>query len=469
MAQTSKREEDSVLAWTLLILGVVALFVGMIWLVGSHLVVYYFTPVLDVLAAPYRWLPRSAVGTIPADLDATLILYRAYPNRIALLDWLGYCNVALRPAAVAFLGVAALLFFRQVRKVERSRLNKKMSPERLAEDMITVFTDIAPVVKIQKALIDDRLPGWRRQTFPDEFLRQARVGGKPVLVMDEASERLDDPNADRDSQLIVHPERLDQHLQADRIIQVGDERLLQKRYLGRQIVNLMRDMKSKPEDVVFPDRLSDAGKVIFAIMAPYAFGGPAGRAESRRLYDALNLSAFGSPTGMANLSIPLAAETFEKWRAHPLARNLAKIHHWEYTFLFGLLKQARRNGKFGPWSFIWIKPTDRVMFYVLDSEGRETPHTEGAMSFSQSEFELRCARLGYLPIRRRDDNTFEHIVLSKYVHQGLTEEWEAWRSGADENEDWWQKNDVWRSSNSAILDAFASINAAPPPPPTGDN
>ncbi|WP_454740478.1 secretion/conjugation apparatus DotM-related subunit [Cupriavidus necator] len=468
MAQP-KKEEDGVLSWGLLILGTIAIFGGLIWMVGSHLVVYYFTPVLDLFATPYHWLPRSVVGTTPADLNATYTLYRAYPNRIGLLDWISYCNVALRPAAIAFFGVAAVLFLRQVRKVERSRLNAKMTPERLAEDMITVFTDIAPVVKIQKALIDDRLPGWRRQTFPDEFLRGARAGGKPILVVDEASDSVDIPNADRDSQLTVHAERLEQHLQADRVIAVGGEQLVQKRYLGRQIVNLMRDMKRKPEEVVFPDRLSDAGKVIFSIMAPYAFGGPTGRTESRRLYDALNLSAFGSATGMANLSIPLALETFEKWRAHPLVRNLAKIHHWEYTFLFGLLKQARRNGKFGPWSFIWLKPTDRVMFYVLDSEGRETPHTEGALAFSQAEFEVRCARLGYLPIRRREDNTFEHIVLSKYVHQGLTEEWESWRAGADDNEDWWQKADTWRMSSTAIMDAFAAINAAPPPPPPGEH
>src|SRR5690606_764328 len=137
--------------------------------------------------------------------------------------------------------------------------------------------------------------------------------------------------------------------------------------------------------------------------------GKKGKQESQTVIDALNLSAYGSPDGAANVSVPAAQTSFERWRDHKLAQRLARIYHWEHTFLYALLEYAQKSGKIGTWSFIWLKPMDRVMFYCLNTVGRKTPHAESALCFSQHQFERRCAKMAWLPLK----NDYSPRIFSK--------------------------------------------------------
>src|SRR5690606_4883739 len=145
-----------------------------------------------------------------------------------------------------------------------------------------------PVAAIQKELVDDALPGWRRQTFPHELLMAARINKKRVIKADNT----------------IDPVLLSQYLTQYRWKKVKvngkPQRMRVSKYLGRQIVDLALDTKDKK--VVFPDRLSDPGKAVFAILAPYAFGGNDGKRQSKATLDALNMSAYGPKTGSANLA-----------------------------------------------------------------------------------------------------------------------------------------------------------------------
>lgn len=447
MAQN--KQDDGVLTWVFLAAVCLGVMGAMVWLVASHQIVYYGTPVVDALAFPWRLLPLNWTGSIVPDLDFQYNLYRKRPHLISFMDWLGYVNVAFRPWTFLFCIVAIFLFRRQIKHVKQSRMNKRLSPNELATEMMNVFTDIAPVVCIQEKLVRNELPNWARQTFPEEFLRKAKYQKRPVLV----------PDPENGGEM-VDRSRLEGYLQETTKYKHNGVVLQKSVHLGRQIVDIIADSK-KSDGIAFPDRLSDAGKAVFAILAPYAFNATPGKAESQKVSDALNVSAYGSPTGMAKLDVPEAQETFNRWREHPLARKLAKMHPWEYTFLYALLEHAQRSGKIGTWKFIWLKPTDRVLFYALNTVGRKTPHSESSIVFSQLQFERKAARMGLLPI----NNEGKPIIFTKKVIESFEEEWEFWRNGEEDSEDWWMAKDAFDwENNAALTNALKDLNQAPSVP-----
>lgn len=454
----SQREpENGVITWFLIGLicfGVIGI---MIWITGSHAIVFYTAPVLRSMGSIWSLFPDAIAGTAANDIKVLYYVSRRDAAETSFGDWMSFVNLALTPYTYFFAVIAALLFLRQMKSMKSKRLNERLSPGELAGHMMGVFSEIAPVVAIQEKLVANKLPKWSRQVFPEEFIKKARYQGKKVLLPDPDAER-----TDGDRGLLLDESRITGALTETRKYKHQGVTLLRNHFLGRQIVDVIKDSKAaKDKKVVFVDRFSDVGKAIFAILAPYAFGAKKGRDQSRRVIDALNYSAYGTPEGEANLSVPEVAESFNQWRDHPMAARLAKVHHWEHTYLFALLEQARRSGKIGTWSFIWLKPMNRIMFYVLNSCGRKTPHSEAALAFSQFQFEQRVVREGFIPITPDG----KPRIYTRSVVTSLQEEWEAWRKGDDDNENWWQDESLLDiSDNAALMSALNAMNNSPSVP-----
>lgn len=443
-----KPQDDSLAMWLLLGMTCSALLFGLLWLVASHMIVYYLTPVMHALAMPWRWWPTEHARQLVVDLDFNYVLFRRHAAFVSLNDWLSYVNVCLRPWSYAFIVLAITLFFRQVRRTQRRRLNQKLTPKQLALQMMEVFSDIAPVVNLQEKLVSNKLSRWARQQFPEEFLRNLRFQKRSVFVPDESGE------------MALDTDRLRNALTQTRPYVHEGMQLRESPFLGRQLVDITKDAGSK-NNALFVERLSPAGQAVFALLAPYAFGSAKGKAESKRVKDALNYSAFGSPQGIANLSVPEAGSAFETWKNHPLARKLAKIHQWEYTFLMALLEHAQRSGKIGTWNFIWLKPTNRILFYALNTVGRKTPHSESGLAFSQYQYETRVARRGRLPLNK--DGSL--VIFTPRLVDALHEEWVFWRNGDEDTDNWWQEEGLldW-DKNETFINAMRELNAAPPVP-----
>jgi len=453
MSQPGKNN-DSVASWVFLGVCCMGIMGFMLWLVASHLIVYYLTPIVDAMAFPWRLLPASMTGNIVPDLDFNYLLFRRKPHLIGIIDWVSYVNTALRPWSVAFAGLGVLMLMRQSRHIKEIRVNQRLTPTQLAKNMMSVFTEIAPVVAIQEKIVKNQVKGWARQVFPEEFLKKARYQGKPVLVPDPEK-----------GGLMVDRSRLEGFLQQTSTYSHNGKKLLVSKHLGRQIVDIQSDaaeLAKGGSSLVFMDRLSDAGKAIYAILAPYAFNGSKGKVQSKKVSDALNMSSYGSESGKANLSIPEAQESFELWRTHPLAKKLAKMHPWEHTFLFALLEHAQESGKIGTWSFIWLKPTDRMMFYALNTVGRKTPHSEAGLTFSQLQFERKAAQHGYLPLQADG----RPRIFTRRVIDALVEEWEFWRHAEEDTTSWWKsdKKNNWDQDDSLISGLAALNNPVPVPP-----
>ncbi|OUM00705.1 secretion/conjugation apparatus DotM-related subunit [Variovorax sp. JS1663] len=411
-------------------MGLVVLILGAaIWFTGSNRIVYYFTPFFKAVAWLYNLVPGGGVtwGRISYLHDA----FRARPKDVSIFDFLRFIDMALLPlvalTATAMVGLVAWTFTRKANKLAR-----KPTPESLTQILSRRFSGVVPVMHLGSQLILDQLPKWRRQVWPEEVLMKHKINGKPMLT---------------DSKVNLDQIRL--YFQGEPKLIKGTNRL-KSHMLGIQLVSVMHDRGKK---VVYPDRMSPTGKVMYALLVAHAFGGKEGKKEYERAMNELNYSCTAHPDGLPNLTV--AQWIFDKYRTHEKAANLFAVHHWEYTYLYALFFMAKRQGKVTHRQWIWLKPQDRILFYVLNTVLRKVPHTESAAVWCQYDFERKAAKAGLVPVSPQGH---PQIVVQP-AEEAMVEAWNHYVNGTDDDEDkWWAEGQVWRRANNVKLQA-------PPLPP----
>jgi len=430
---SSENKEDGITI-AMIALGVLGVMILLLWLSSSTKIVNFWTPKLVILGKAWLWLPGEFGAARFQEVGQTAALFLREPSKVSLPQWVGFFNkAAWVPSIAANLGVT-LLLVRVILK-RRPKVRRTFKPQHLAEHLSHVFTGTAPVLHLRKALAADKEPFWRRQTFPHEVLLNEKVDGKPLVT----DGKMDEGRA-RTYFVGVTPTVLNGRMVST--------------MLGRQVVNLLTDRGKSP---CYADRFSHTGKVIYALLCAHAFGGEEGKRDYAKARDQLNNSARGAAHGFANLTV--AQWLYDKYRNNPTAKKLFAIHHWEYTFLYELLVQAKRQGKCGHWEFMWLKPMNRILFYVMNTVGRLTPHTESASAFSQYVYERRVAKRGRLPLKVLETGAHAHVIYVEKAVKALGLEWERWRDGEDDDNEWWKDEEIWNRLSGIRLDA-----PAPPPP-----
>lgn len=474
MASKGEPKKEDMGTAALAIFACVAVMSALIWLSASHKIVVFWTPKLYMLAKLWEFIPIPEAG---AELDAvreSATRFWQSPRDVGVGEWIAFFDSAARPATMlATLVVAAFL----VRTVMRAQPNVKreMKPQELIEELSHVFTGTAPILHLRKALVQDKDPYWRRQTFPHEVLLKELVDGLPLVQDDQmVTDRVRSYFQGLETELVQGPEG--QKIRVPRVIggrtelrkratadgkSVTYEKLIGgrrvSRMLGIQVVDLLNDRHKK---VVFADRFSSVGKVMFGLLCAHAFGEAEGVADYEKAHDQLNNSARGVPHGFANLTV--AQWIFDKYRLNPMAERMFAIHHWEYTYLFELFFQAKFQGKCPDSEFLWLKPMNRILFYVLNTVGRYTPHTESAAAFSHHVFERRVARREAIPLTNDLDGDPQHVIFVETAIKGLELEWERWRDGTGDEDEWWKSKAMWERISGANFDM-----PLPGPPPIG--
>lgn len=420
------------------------------WLVASNKIVWGSLKPMLALGSMWKWIPSdySIEQWNRVVIDATR--FSKNPTDVLFLDWIGFVNVAAMPLTAligfAYLFVLAFLFQRKKESIFRT-----LSPEQLLAHTMRVFSGVAPVISIRKQIVENKLPQWRIQVTPEEVFLGKHAGGRPMVQSGEF-------------QLDVAREYFTA-LKAERV-----NGMLVSTMLGRQVVDLVKD-RGKAATIVFPDRLSNEGKALFALWACVAFGGQEGKKEYTEYCRKLNMSAYGSPSGMANLTViqPL----YNKYRTNKDVKALFAVHHWEHTVLFALLEIAQRRGRYTTAEVLWLRPTNRVMFFALNSCGSKTPHTEAASTFNQYHYERACHAKKRLPLFAAPDGTIHPFICVDQAIEGLKGEYEHWVVSVDENDEWWRDKDIWKKQDMAMSNVLreyrAKSAAAAPAAPVPDD
>ena len=431
--------------------GAAALTLGvLIWLTASHKIVWGSLAPGLALGAMWKWLGVEYGVRQWNFLVESVQTFAYQPNAVSFVTWVGFINVALRPIMVILmLGYIALMVWLARRKRSYTR---KFTPHELMMMTAQKFTGILPVIKLRKQISQDKHPLWRTQVRPEEIFLNYRVpkkDGVPQLAAAGAP--------------MVRGKEFDRHVARNYFVGLRGtfpDGRLDSIMLGRQVVNLPTDV-DKGGNYCFSDRMSPEGKTLVALWAAVAFGGEKGRAEFCKYRDLLNRSAYGTRDGMANLS--LAQPLYEQYRNNAMLKKLFAVHHWEHTLLFQLLALAQRKGRFTTAEVLWLRPTNRQMFFSLNSRGSNTPHTEAAATFAMHAFERLCGKLGRLPLYQ-DGDVLRHMIYVDKAVDGLELAWQRWEDAIDEDDEtWWTDKNLWESSNAAVNAAFAQAAKAVPP------
>ncbi len=72
----------------------------------------------------------------------------------------------------------------------------------------------------------------------------------------------------------------------------------------------------------------------------------------------------------------------EKYKNNPNVVEITSKHAYEYTVLASLLQLARTDGVLPNADFLWLKPIDRRLWFILSSVGRQTASVEAAGIFA---------------------------------------------------------------------------------------
>ncbi|MEJ8837708.1 secretion/conjugation apparatus DotM-related subunit [Ramlibacter sp. AN1133] len=422
----------------------------LIWITAGNRIVFgTLRPALYV-AAMYKLVDAPFALACWNEVVRLVQEFAQAPWKVSFVSWMGLVALAFRPlaAVVMVCYLVALLFVAGSRK----HFKRRFDAVQLMHLTVKTFTGIAPVVAIREQIAKNKHPKWRRQVPPDEVFLNYRVPKDAIGLAPAGTPMIRDGTFDREVARTYFTG-------ISSAPQNGRQRSVM---LGRQIVNLVEDSKFAAS-VVFADRLSNEGKALLALWTAVAFGGKEGREEFCKYRDMLNHSSFGTRDGMANLS--LVQPLYDKYRKHPKLGKIFAIHHWEHTALFFLLAQAQKKGRFTTAEVLWLRPTNRVMFFALNSRGSYTPHTEAAATFSQFGFEEACARNGRLPLQRHPEGGLMHVIYVEKAVDGLELEYVRWAEGSDGDDDWWLKSDVWSRSNTAVMELARQAAAAVPTAP----
>lgn len=451
MASGDKKKE-SFFEWAGLFALFIVMIVTLIWLFGSNRVVYGTAKPLYYLAHPWKWFGYKEEWDLVYKTAGT---FYQYPGQVSFFDWAGFANLSMRPSAmlVMVIGLSVAIFLASSRK---GGLKAKLKPDLLLKLVSSKFTGIIPVLAIRADLVANKNPLWRRITAPEDYIRTVVLPGtKRKLLTVPPGTRIEDARFTMDDAQTLLEGFVGTYM-------AHGNQYLVSNTLGRQVVNLLKDSELY-ERVCFPDRLSNEGKVIFALFCAQAFGGPEGKKDYAEYRDKLNRAAFGERNGMTNLSI--AQPLYEKYRDNGLAKKLFAIHNWENTYLAELVRQAKRQGKVGHWEIMWLLPTNRALFFSIQNMGMKTPSVENAASFNHYMYERACARLHRLPLERvkhTDESGQESVILEPVVFvegaiEGLLHDWKQWCENTDDAEDVWKHTEVWGQVNASVNKEFENI------------
>jgi len=124
------------------------------------------------------------------------------------------------------------------------------------------------------------------------------------------------------------------------------------------------------------DRLKSHEKALLAVFAAHGCGDKKGAME------AINQMAISAAiNGINKMPDFTSVEPLYKYLENPKVIEEISRHGYVYTVMPQVLQFSRSTGVFPPSYFIWLKPRDRVLWYILNCVGRQVSFVEVAGIF----------------------------------------------------------------------------------------
>lgn len=99
-----------------------------------------------------------------------------------------------------------------------------------------------------------------------------------------------------------------------------------------------------------------------------------------------------------------------------LVQKILQSHAYVLTVMSAMLVAARLDGVQATADFLWLKPIDRRLWYVLNTMGRQTPFVESAGPFAHWVAEREAGRKLIIPMIETATNALELALKSMVYH-----------------------------------------------------
>lgn len=160
------------------------------------------------------------------------------------------------------------------------------------------------------------------------------------------------------------------------------------------------------------DKLPQHIQALFAIFAARA---NRDREGADKLLIQLSASA-----GTGKLDFTGTPELLAKNATTKLVQRTVSKHAYVLTVMATLLDLARTDGVLASAEFLWLKPVDRKLWYMLNSVGRQTPVTEIAGAFSHWLAEKKVGRPLQVPMVEQAVNGLD-VAIKEIVYEAEDE------------------------------------------------
>lgn len=142
-----------------------------------------------------------------------------------------------------------------------------------------------------------------------------------------------------------------------------------------------------------------------ALFAAFAARGNRDSASARKLFDQLS-------TSFANGKIDYSGvkELLHKHYDSKPVQYVLRRHAYMMTVMGSMLELARADGVMACSEFLWLKPTDRRLWYMLSSIGRQTPFCEVSGAFAHWKVEKQINRPLRVPMVQQAVQALEVAV-----------------------------------------------------------
>ena len=162
------------------------------------------------------------------------------------------------------------------------------------------------------------------------------------------------------------------------------------------------------------DRLPIHGKALMVIFIACA---TKNRREAKHF-----LAQIASSSASGKLNFSGVEEALQKYKDAKVLQWTIKRHGYNNTVLATLLELARTDGVLASAEFLWLKPVDRRMWYILNSVGRQTSVVEVSGLFSHWLAEKRMQRAVKTPMVKEAVSAYK-AALGDILYVDESELW----------------------------------------------
>ena len=294
-------------------------------------------------------------------------------GRVAFTDLINVSNLVGEyykyPVGIGLGLLAVIIYFSQ----PTARYRRTYSMQTLAAEEKKNWPQISPVVGLDLVKEDLTKGPWAMTLTPIEFAKRHNLVVQERIIPSDAllSNRY---------QIVLSAKRGE----AERIFAIQ---------VGRLWIN--------------PDQLNIQTQALFAIFAARING-------AREASEAM-IAQIGRSASAGKLDFSGVKEMLKKHRDNKKVLKIRQSHAYVLTVMASMLKVAREDGVLATADFLWLKPVDRTLWYMLNSVGRQTACVEVAGPFAHWLAELELGRKIYVPMVKPAVDALE-IALKEVLY-----------------------------------------------------